>query len=147
MLADGIEVTVRGPGIPALPPHLRDGVPDPGDRRITRACRGCRGRCPVRDVGVFGCISGFTVEAFDGEAGVATAGHCLRINELDDPTSTSFCVLIHETERRGFWGDAEWKSSSSVDDPAEYYASASDRREVHSVGSYGPIANDSWYCV
>ncbi|MGH3647317.1 MAG: hypothetical protein ACRDTM_09090 [Micromonosporaceae bacterium] len=122
----------------------------------------------VRDDGVRECTSGWSVQRIsDGTTGVTDAGHCDGINQIEEP-GVGVHALTHQAEHRGQWGDVEWKTSTHIE-PAQFYASSSDLRNVNavepranitvgeSICSYGrssnvrdcslDVAQTSWSCT
>lgn len=100
----------------------------------------------VRDDGFNECTSGFAVVNGSGTTGVTTAGHCDGINEIDEPGFGVFS-LTHQNEHRGAWGDIEWKTATAHIEPAEFYASATEVRQVNAVEPRASITVGEAICV
>lgn len=98
----------------------------------------------VRDDGVDECTSGWAVENGAGTTGVTTAGHCDGINQIVEPGVGTW-GLTHQSEHRGVWGDVEWKTSSHVE-PAQFFASATDLRDVTAVEARANISVGETVC-
>jgi hypothetical protein len=134
-----VEATVtRIPGLPGqpaqilslLPSELRDrvqlGLVDaPASADFTAS-----GGMWVRDDGVNECTSGWSVTD-GGTTGVTTAGHCNGINEINHP-GVGIHSLTWQAQHTGSWGDVEWHTSTTSE-PASFYASSSDVRDVDAV--------------
>lgn len=149
-----LEATVsRRPGLPAtardvraaLPAELRAGTrlavqdaPAGGDEHAF-------GGNWVRDSGTRLCTSGFSVVNGAGVTGVTTAGHCTGIDQIEEP-GVGVHALTHRAEHRGQWGDVEWKTSAHIE-PAQFYASSTDVREVNSVEPRAAITVGEAICV
>lgn len=140
-----VDATVAGDKAPELPKALA------GDVHLTRVDgriaddHHSRGGALVWGASS-SCTSGFAVQSTSGTTGVTTAGHCTGINTYQEPVGGLTYGLTHQAEHRGFFGDIEWKTSSHIE-PAEYYARATEQRDVNSVEPYGAIAVNNWYCV
>lgn len=100
----------------------------------------------VRDDGVNECTSGWAVTGAGGVTGVTTAGHCDGINEIDEPGVGAF-GLTHQGEHRGQWGDVEWKTSASHIEPDDFYATATEVRDVQAVEPRANITVGESICV
>lgn len=138
-MPDGtIEATVQGAGEVKLPRRLADGVKVEVTEKPVAQDAHTRGGAELLDDGSFECTSGFTVQNGSGTTGIATAGHCSGLNEYEQPSDGLVYSMTHVTEHYGFWGDAEWKTTPHVE-PAEYYASTTDLREVNSMSSWLPV--------
>lgn len=98
----------------------------------------------VLDDGVNMCTSGFSVTN-GTTTGVTTAGHCTSIDQIQEP-GVGLHSLTHVAEHRGQWGDVEWKTSTHFE-PAQFYASATDLREVNSVEPRSSITAGESVCV
>jgi streptogrisin C len=98
----------------------------------------------VRDDGVRECTSGWSVIT-GATTGVTTAGHCDGINQIEEP-GVGVHPLTHQAEHRGQWGDIEWKTSP-VPEPDDFYASATDRRDVAAVEPRANITVGESICV
>lgn len=104
------------------------------------------GGMSVRDDGVFECTSGWAVQNISsGTTGVTTAGHCDGINQIVEP-GVGTHTLTHQAEHRGQWGDVEWKTSTHIE-PDDFYATASDVRDVAAVEPRGSITVGESICV
>lgn len=99
----------------------------------------------VRDDGVNECTSGWSVTN-GTTTGVTTAGHCDGINEIDE-TGVGVHALTHQAEHRGQWGDVEWKTSSTHIEPDDFYATATEVRDVVSVEPRANITIGEAICV
>ena len=98
----------------------------------------------VRDDGVDECTSGWSVVNGAGTTGVTTAGHCDGINQIVEPGAGTW-DLTHQSEHRGVWGDVEWKTSTHIE-PAQFYASATDVRNVNAVEARANISVGETVC-
>lgn len=138
-LPDGtIEASVFGKGSPELPRALSHGVRvTESDKPVAHDAH-TRGGARLLDDGVFECTSGFSVRGFNGATGVATAGHCNGLNQYQQPSDLLTYSMTHQAEHYGFWGDAEWKTTTHIE-PAEYYARSAEVREVNSVSNLLPV--------
>ena len=148
-----LEATVtRGPGLPAtardlraaLPAEFRAGTklaivdtPVGGDEHAF-------GGNWVRADGFNTCTSGFSVTN-GSVTGVTTAGHCTGVDEIVEP-GVGVHALTHQAEHRGQWGDVEWKTSAHIE-PAQFYASSTDLREVNSLEARANISVGESVCV
>lgn len=150
-----LEATVtRGPGLPAtardlraaLPAELRAGTRLAVQDAPVNADEHAFGGNWVRDSGTRLCTSGFSVVSGSGVTGVTTAGHCNGIDEIEEP-GVGVMALTHRGEHRGQWGDVEWKTSSDHIEPAEFYASSSDRRQVNSIEPRASLTVGEGICV
>lgn len=104
------------------------------------------GGMAVQDDGVFACTSGWSVQNISsGVTGVTTAGHCDGVNQIVEP-GVGTHTLTHQAEHRGQWGDIEWKTSTQIE-PDDFYASASDVRDVEAVEPRGSITVGEAVCV
>ncbi|NGY65575.1 hypothetical protein G7043_42450 [Lentzea sp. NEAU-D13] len=103
------------------------------------------GGMSVQDDGVFECTSGWAVQNGSGTTGVTTAGHCDGINQIVDPAVGTHAV-VHQAEHRGEWGDVEWKTSA-VAEPDDFYASATEVRDVAAVEPRASITVGEAVCV
>eukprot|EP00281_Chroomonas_sp_CCMP1168_P024459 CAMPEP_0206226522 /NCGR_PEP_ID=MMETSP0047_2-20121206/8143_1 /ASSEMBLY_ACC=CAM_ASM_000192 /TAXON_ID=195065 /ORGANISM="Chroomonas mesostigmatica_cf, Strain CCMP1168" /LENGTH=452 /DNA_ID=CAMNT_0053649629 /DNA_START=67 /DNA_END=1425 /DNA_ORIENTATION=- len=91
------------------------------------------------------CTSGFSVYRIsDGLNGITTAGHCTGMSTFDAEFPEADFSLFHRAEHCGSHGDIEWKTTNHIE-PAEYWASPTDRRDVHSVEDWYCVNN--WYCL
>lgn len=105
------------------------------------------GGMSVQDDGVFECTSGWAVENISsGTTGVTTAGHCDGINEIVEP-GVGTDTLTHQAEHRGQWGDVEWKTSAAHIEPDDFYATASEVRDVAAVEPRASITVGESICV
>ena len=150
-----IEATVtRAPGLPAsardlraaLPAELRTGTRLAVQDAPLGADEHAFGGNWVRDSGVNLCTSGFSVVNGSGVTGVTTAGHCSGIDEIVEP-GVGVHALTHQAEHRGQWGDVEWKTSAAHVEPAEFYASSTDLRQVNAVEPRASITVGEAICV
>lgn len=144
----------RAPGLPATARELRAGLPAElraGTRLAVEdapvnADEHAFGGNWVRDSGTRLCTSGFSVVNGSGVTGVTTAGHCTGIDEIEEP-GVGVHALTHQAEHRGQWGDVEWKTSASHIEPAQFYASATDLRQVNAVEPRASITVGEAICV
>lgn len=145
---DGIVASVRSTSeqVPELPEALNDGVRVYVSTSAVSRPEHTRGGARVLDDGSFECTSGFAVESFRGVTGVTTAGHCTGINQYEQPSDGLVYSLTHQAEHQGIFGDVEWKTSSHIE-PAEYFARASELRDVTSVLAFGGLPVNSFSCV
>lgn len=148
-----VEATVtRGPGLPAtardlraaLPAELRAGTRLAVQDASVGGDEHAFGGNWVRVSGDNMCTSGFSVTN-GSVTGVTTAGHCTGINEIVEP-GVGVHGLTHRAEHRGQWGDIEWKTSAHIE-PAQFYASASDLRQVNSVEPRANLTVGEAICV
>lgn len=104
------------------------------------------GGMSVQDDGVFECTSGWAVQNIGtGTTGVTTAGHCDGINQIVEP-GVGTHALTHQAEHRGQWGDIEWKTSTQTE-PDDFYATASEVRDVAAVEPRASITVGESVCV
>ena len=129
-----------------LPRGLREGVRVQTTDGLVAVDEHTRGGAWVRDDGVRECTSGFAVESTGGTRGVTTAGHCTGIDEYEQPSDGLVYSLTHQLQHVGTWGDVEWKTSPHWE-PAEYYATATQVRDVTSIEPWWGIAVNDWVCV
>ena len=146
VLADGlIDITVRGQEEPKLPDELAEGVRISLFQEPIVSLEHTRGGALVRGSG--SCTSGFTVRSLTtGVTGVTTAGHCTAINTYTQPLDGVTYSLFHQSQHLGLSGDVEWKTSPHIE-PAEYFATSTQIRNVDSVESNSSFANNNIYCV
>ncbi|HET9443043.1 MAG TPA: hypothetical protein VFO65_06950 [Acidimicrobiales bacterium] len=141
---DGVVATVYGDAEVKLPAELGGGVQVTRSREPVARDEHTLGGAPLLDGGTFNCTSGFTVRAGDGTTGVATAGHCTGLDQYQQPTDGLVYGMTHQAEHNGLFGDYEWKTTPHVE-PAEFFATATQVREVNSVSTLLPVNTPS--CV
>jgi hypothetical protein len=129
----------------ALPAELRTGVRLSIATADTAVDEHAYGGMWVRDDGVNECTSGWAVTGAGGVTGVTTAGHCDGVNEIDEP-GVGVHALTHQAEHRGQWGDVEWKTSTHIE-PDDFYATATEVRDVEAVEPRGNITVGESVCV
>lgn len=135
---DVVLATVFGAGDPVLPPDLAEGVKVSVSREPVARDEHTLGGAPLLVNGTFNCTSGFTVRNDStGVTGVATAGHCTGLNQYRQPTDGLTYGLTHQGQHNGLLGDFEWKTTPHIE-PAEFFATATQVREVNSVSSLLP---------
>ena len=141
----------RVPGLPttaeqllaALPADLRQGVTlFLSDHAVSRSFHAYGG---MRMQGAGGtCTSGWSVT--DGATtGVTTAGHCTAVTEIVEPGVGTWGLLF-EAEHTTTYGDVEWRSSTTHIEPDDFYADASDVRDVSSVEARANITEGEAVC-
>lgn len=140
---DGILATVYGDGKSELPDDLSEGVRVTRSRGPVAADEHTRGGAPLLSNGSFRCTSGFAVRASNGTTGVATAGHC-TVNQYRQPSDGLTYGMTHQLQHNSLFGDYEWKTTSHIE-PAEYFATTTQVREVNTVSGLLPVNTPS--CV
>lgn len=133
-----------------LPTDLRDTV------RLT-----IRPDVSVRDFSAFGgmwmrdldlpepdqCTSGWSVVAnSDGVGGVTTAAHCPGIDKVLHPGHGAHPVN-YRAQHFGQWGDVKWYGVPDESEPDDFYADASDIRDVSGIKPRSDIMIDDSVCV
>lgn len=103
-----------------------------------------RGGNWVRDDGFRECTSGWAVEGPDGD-GFITAAHCTGINEFEEADGTVFETDWQDEERGK--GDAEYHTTPTHVDVAEFYATSSSIRDVESKKDTIWMLKGSSVCV
>ncbi len=143
--ADGAILT-EAQIIRALPAGLRDDVrltvdQDTGGYGDVNSFGGMLIRGGGNDI----CTSGWAVESTEtGTTGVSTAGHCTGVDHIVHPGDGSH-TTDYRAEHRGAWGDVEWHTTPQPE-PDNFYASASDVRDVASVAQIAGISQDDYVC-
>jgi hypothetical protein len=122
----------------ALPPDLRSSVRLTVSERPVVSDEQAFGGMWMRDNGLNQCTSGFSVlHANTNVLGVATAGHCPQIDQIDHP-GHGLHATVFRAQHRGVWGDAEWYSTSEPE-PDDFYADAGN--VIRDVAAVEPRAN------
>lgn len=91
------------------------------------------------------CTTGFTVDLDSGDTGVVVAAHCSGINGYDDPFDSPYSMPWVD-EHVGSYGDIELHTSTHLE-PAEFYDSSSNRRDVYDVAATYDFGIGDWVCV
>ena len=139
-----IDVVVRGDGDIVLPDELQEVVDViVHDEPVLKLGRTRGG---ARVIGEGGCTSGFNVrQLYHGATGVTTAGHCGSINTYIPPSGAPSYSLSQQNVHVGGLGDIQWMTSPHVE-PAEYFASENEVRQVTDVDTGSEISVNRWYC-
>lgn len=100
----------------------------------------------LRAGGANTCTSGWAVERTYSTAltGISTAGHCAGIDHIVHPGDGSHTTDFVDSHR-GAYGDIEWHTTPQSE-PDNFYASASDVRDVASVAQIAGIGVDDYVC-
>ena len=141
---DIILASVYGKGEPDLPRELAQDVELVQSLEPVARDEHTRGGAPLLDDGSFECTSGFSVRNGNGTTGVATAAHCTGLNQYRQPSDGLTYGMTHQGEHNGLFGDFEWKTTSHIE-PAEFFATSNQVREVNSVSGLLPVNTPS--CV
>lgn len=105
-----------------------------------------RGGAWMRDDGTRECTAGWSAERIsDGLDGIATAAHCLGLNQYEQPGYGVYSAPW-KTEHIGDWGEMEWHTTSHWE-LAEFFARSDEVRDVYSVESAGSISVGESVCV
>lgn len=140
----GVGATATVQDEPVLPYYLGENVKIAVAKGNLTNVEHARGGARVSGSG--SCTSGWAVTN-GSVTGVSTAAHCFGINWYINPPSEleADFNLVHEAEHLGLYGDVEWKTAPSHIEPAEFFATSSQIREVNSVET--SFAVNATYCV
>jgi streptogrisin C len=130
-----------------MPASIRDGLEISVSDENFAVDFNASGGMAVQDDGVFECTAGWSVVSSTGIFGVTTAGHCTGINQIVHPFWfwTVTHALVHQNQHRGQWGDIEWKTSNTNEDP-RFYASSNEVRDVLSIEPRASISVGESIC-
>ncbi|MBY5163084.1 S1 family peptidase [Salsipaludibacter albus] len=136
---DTIQASVYGKGSPKLPDELAKGVELTVSERPVARDEHTRGGAWLLNNEVNWCTTGFSVRSTTGTTGISTAGHCTpEVDEYVQPSDGLEYDIDHEADHYGLFGDVAWYTTDHVE-PAEFYATATQVREVNSVSNLLPV--------
>jgi hypothetical protein len=96
--------------------------------------------------GVVWCTMGWTVVDPQGVTGLSTAGHCPALDPMVGKPGWGFAKIEFEAEHRGFLGDVEWHTTSTVD-VTRFYAKPFVKRDTVSVEPWWEFSEGETICV
>jgi len=143
---DTILASVVGDQPIELPRRLAEGVVVEVYEEPIAVDEHSRGGARLLDDGVFECTSGFAVRSTAGVSGIATAGHCVGLNQYQQPEDGLVYSMTHQAQHVGWYGDLEWKTTVHIE-PAEFYATATQIRDVNVVTPAYSLPVNTWSCV
>jgi hypothetical protein len=139
----GLPTTAQGV-LAVLPPDLRQDVSLYLSDNAVSVKYHAYGGTWMRDGAANECTAGWSVT--DGSTtGITTAGHCDGIDRNVQPGVGWFSVT-HQAQHTTTYGDVEWKTSAEHSEPDDFYADASDFRDVASIEARANILVGEGVC-
>ncbi|MDN3239699.1 hypothetical protein [Glycomyces tritici] len=141
------------PGLPSDPEAIRERLSEEFRRGVAltvvdslgnTAQYAYGGMAAYKD-GALWCTIGWTVVDPQGTTGVSSAGHCTGLDQAGKP-GYGFAKLELEAEHRGFYGDVEWHTTSTID-VARFYAAPYVKRDTLSVEPWWEFTVGETICV